>query len=34
MADEKAKPFRDLGNIEDMDDLTRRKHRLRSMTRS
>ena len=33
MADEKAKPIRDLVNIEDMDDLTRRKHRLRSMTR-
>ena len=34
MADEKAKPIRDLVNIEDMDDLTRRKHRLRSMTQS
>ena len=34
MADEKAKPIRDLGNFEDMDDLTHRKHRLRSMTRS
>ena len=34
MADEKAKPIRDLGNFEDMDDLTHRKHSLRSMTRS
>ena len=34
MADKKAKPICDLGNIEDMDDLTRRKHGLRSITRS